>query len=63
MSTAPLKRDEQLRFMTEAPARHAALIERWMDDPQISCMLTQRVEVTESSELSDAEVYMQARLA
>lgn len=63
MSTAPLNRETQIRFMTEASTRHTAIVDRWMKDDEIRCMLSLRVDVTEESELSDADEYLKVRHA
>lgn len=38
----PLDREGQIKFMTEAPARHNAIVERWMKDDEICALLSAR---------------------
>jgi len=40
--TPPLDREGQIKFMTEAPARHNAIVERWMKDDEICALLSAR---------------------
>ncbi|MFG6572041.1 hypothetical protein ACGYLO_10590 [Sulfitobacter sp. 1A13353] len=40
--TPPLDRECQIKFMTEAPARHNAIVDRWKKDDEICAMLSAR---------------------
>lgn len=40
--TPRLDREGQIKFMTEAPARHNAIVERWMKDDEICALLSAR---------------------
>lgn len=40
--TPPLDREGQIKFMTDAPARHNAIVDRWKKDDEICAMLSAR---------------------
>jgi len=55
MTEAPLSREEQVSFMKDAPARHAAHVERWMKDDEIRCILSQTAGKTLIDDISDED--------
>lgn len=47
MNEAPMNREQQIKFMTEAAKRRAHNRERWSDDDQVKKMLSEPAEFLE----------------